>query len=112
MKAIRIASKELLRLAKNLIAGSNFNGEFHYDKMKNEIRISLADENAVNDFIKTPEYKEMESWFLNAEGRGRDFTKKNGMATAEFALNKDDENTKSHIGEIKNNLKNLGLKEK
>ncbi len=104
---VRIA-KELLRIAKNLVAVDEEN-EFHFDKLKNEIRITLTKEE-LNNFLKSSEYQSMKDWFMNAEGGKRDFTSKGGMMTAEFALYPNNEETKSHSGEIINMLSGLGYK--
>lgn len=62
---IRIA-RELVKLAKNLVAGEGQN-EFHFDKNKNEIRITLTDAE-LGRFLKSADYAEMQSWFTNALG--------------------------------------------
>ena len=111
MNKIKVA-KELIKLAKSLVSSRQFDGEFHYNKSRNEITIILNNCDDVKYFVATADYKQMQSWFINAEGGVRDFTIKNGKASAQFVLNSDNEDTKSHSGEIINNLKQLGLEKK
>lgn len=102
---VKIA-KELVKLAKSLVASDGEN-EFHYDKSKNEIRITLTD-TELGKFVKSPDYRSMQGWFMNAEGGKRDFTKKNGMNTATFALYPNNAESKSHASEIEHILEDLG----
>ena len=105
-KNVKIA-KELVKLAKMMIAG-RYQGTF---SVKNEKVMISIDGKDVNSFVKEADYKQMESWFLNCEGGTRDFSKKGDKAVAEFVIPKNSADVKNHAGEIKNNLKSLGLEE-